>query len=122
MCATGLCALTGSLCKIKSMATDNTSFSNRTLFEFAVVAIVIAWFFDNWFLPLGLALLLIIVVKSHLVYSLKVYYGQSWELILKSVRRELVGEIFMSVIFMYLAFAFGLFSKYLFESATRYFA
>ncbi len=104
------------------MATDNTSFANRTLFEFAVVAIVIAWFFNNWFLPLGLSLLLIIVVKSHLAYSLKGYHGQSWEMILKRVRRELIGEIFMSAIFMYLAFAFGFFTKYLFESARHYFA
>jgi hypothetical protein len=103
------------------MASDNTSFANRTLFEFSVVAMVIAWNFNNWFLPLGLAALLIIVVKSHLVYSLKGYIGQTWDLILHRVRRELIGEMFMSVVFMYLAFAFGLLTKYLFELAVHYF-
>jgi zinc transporter ZupT len=36
---------------------------------FSVVAIVIVWIFNNWFLPRGMAVLLIIVVKSHLVYD-----------------------------------------------------
>ena len=104
------------------MSTNNTNFSNRTLFEFVIAAIIIAWFFKNWFIPIYLGVLLIVIVKIHLVCDLRLNHERRWKQIFKTLSSEFIGQAFMSVIFMYLAYMFGIWTKPIYETVKHFFA